>query len=51
MGLDKRRFREITQAAFAEARTANVDVQRRTLNTGEPQARARAFLAKRIGHG
>ena len=49
MGLDKRRFRDITEAAFAEASAVNADVQHRTFKTGEPQARAKAFLAKRKG--
>jgi enoyl-CoA hydratase/carnithine racemase len=47
MRLDKRRFREVTQAGFDEALEAGIRIQRESYGSGEPQAEMAKFLAQR----
>ncbi|HLI14414.1 MAG TPA: enoyl-CoA hydratase/isomerase family protein [Alphaproteobacteria bacterium] len=47
MRLDKRRFREVTQAGFDDALDAGIRLQRESYGTGEPQAEMKKFLAAR----
>lgn len=47
MRLDKRRFREVTEAGFDEALRAGVVMQRESYSTGEPQRMMAKFLSER----
>jgi enoyl-CoA hydratase/carnithine racemase len=47
MKLNKRRFREVTQAGFEDAEAAGEIIQRESYATGEPQAMMRKFLEER----
>lgn len=47
MKLNKRRFREMTEAGFEDAERAGVVIQRESFGTGEPQAMMAQFFAER----
>lgn len=47
MRLDKKRFREMTEAGFNDSLDAGVRIQREAYGSGEPAAMMEAFLAKR----
>lgn len=47
MRLDKRRFREVTEAGFQEALEAGIRIQRESYGSGEPQRCMEQFLAER----
>ncbi len=47
MRLDKRRFREVTEAGFDEALVAGVRIQKESYGSGEPQRYMEKFLAER----
>jgi enoyl-CoA hydratase len=47
MRLDKRRFREVTEAGFNEALDAGIRIQKESYGSGEPQRFMEIFLAER----
>jgi enoyl-CoA hydratase/carnithine racemase len=47
MRLDKRRFREVTEAAFNDALEAGIPIQRESYGSGEPQRCMAQFLAEK----
>ena len=49
MRLDKRRFREMTEAGFRDAVAAGARLQRESYASGEPARMMAAFFAARAG--
>jgi enoyl-CoA hydratase/carnithine racemase len=47
MRLDKRRFREVTEAGFNEALDSGIRIQKESYGSGEPQRFMEKFLAER----